>query len=634
MSRQVSSYVGLAILFVASFVVFYGVYDYVIALTSESNDGFFLFGRRFLLEFFDSPGEPLCYAGRFLGQFYHDRRLGALVLAACITCFGFVFHRVLTKLESHAPLAQTLLPCAVILVLHTSLVYLLHDTLGLLAGSAAFLGYLSFGGKAWRRGYALAVTPGLYFLAGIYVWLFVAWVVVYEWLDGSWRSGLPFKLGYVVYSLALPLVAWRRVYLIPLRRAWMCPLVFGRPFRSGSPATSSGGFAVDCVLGALLVALLVLVPFWGRLFARTPLAWFWRPRLDRSRRVLIVLTIPILALLVHRVRYDAPLARAVDCRRLYRARKWDSLLEEIGDNPSGDLVLQFMTNSALYHQGRLLDEMFAYPQVWGTRGLVFHFTGKGEMTSEHDDSAEAMYNSDLFYEMGHVNAAFRHAYNSLWAWGRTYEVLRRMAECSMANGNYAMASKYLNLLEKTLFHRDFARRYQAMLADPDARKREFGELRKRRPTVDRNMLAHPTTPFMTLLESNPDNRMAFEYLVAWLLLEKNRDSLAAVCANAEQFSRMGYASVPVHCQEALLLAERANVARVGLPGFRPGRTVAARMEGFFQSLAEYEIGEPAPEPTRAAYADTYPFYFFFVTTAEEHERSETRGEYSGTSRVE
>ena len=40
------------------------------------------------------------------------------------------------------------------------------------AGCGAFLGYLSFRGKAWRRAYALAATPILYLLLGFFAWFF------------------------------------------------------------------------------------------------------------------------------------------------------------------------------------------------------------------------------------------------------------------------------------------------------------------------------------------------------------------------------------------------------------------------------------------------------------------------------
>ena len=414
----------------------------------------------------------------------------------------------------------------------------------------------------------------------------------------------------------------------------VCPILFGPPFRSGWLVRTSGHFAVDCCLATLLGVCLLLLPFWGRLFSGGRLSRWQLGKLGRRGRVVLGVAILGLAILTHLVRYNGPLATVVACRELYEKKQWDALLEMTRQDRSGDLLLQFMTNSALSHQGRLLDEMFNYPQDWGTRGLVLNFSGIAQ-TAEEDDSYVAMYNSDLFFELGHANAAFRHAYGSMRTWGTTYDGLKRIAECSIVNGNEAMAMKYLNVLEKTLFHRDFAERHKAILADREATEREFGDLRRRLPRVSQNMLAHPTTPLLTLIESNPQNRMALDYLTAWFLLDKTEDSLETIFSSVGCFRNAGYGSLPTHCEEALLLWEgtgRGAVDRQGL-----GRDVAcgARFDEFRRTLAKHAESDEAPEAARAMHGDTYWFYYFFVITpAQEHPASQTGRGFGGTSRVE
>jgi len=635
MSRQLPTYLGLAAFFVVSFLAFYWVYDYVIGFQSETNDCFFLFGRPFWLTFLDHPAGPVRYAGRFLGQLYHFRWLGALIVSASITCFGFLFHRVLVKLQRTVPVSQTLVPCVLLLALHTSTLVLVQDTLGLCASCGALPGYLSFRGKAARRVYALAATPIVYLFLGVYAWFFVVWVVLFEWLDVPLRSSLPFKIFYIIFSVALPLAAWRWVFPVSLGGALACPLLFNSPFRTGSAAMTTAYFAVDCTLAVALSVLLLLIPFYARLSSGTRLVGFWGAKPDRASRVALAVAIPVLAILVHLIRYDAPLATVVACHRLYKQRQWDALLEKARKNPFGDVRVQFMTNFALYHKGTLLDEMFSYPQPWGSRGLVFNFSGSPGLTPAEDDTGRAMYNSDLFYEMGHVNAAFRHAYNTMPADGETCDVLKRMAQCSMANGNYEMAAKYLNVLEKTLFHRNFARRYKAIIADTDAAEREFADFRKRLPAVDGYMFDDPTVPFVTLLVKRSNNRMGLEYLMAWLLLDKGRDSITTISTNLDLFRTAGYPSIPTHCQEAILLKERAERIRVDLRGFRYDTAAIARVDKFLQDALPYLDAQEAPEQTRALYGNTYMFYHFFVSTPRQPRRiGGASGGSGGTTRVE
>lgn len=634
MSRQLPSWIGLVVLFVASFLLFDSAYGYVIGFQSETNDCFFMFGRPFLETFFDHPAGPLRYAGRFLGQFYHYRWLGALVLSASITCFGVLFHRVLVKLRRTGSVGWTLLPCALLLVLHTSTRVLVGDTLGLSASCGAFLGYLSLGGKAARRVYALAATPLLYFALGVYAWLFVAWVVAHEWLDGPLRWGLPFEISYLVFSGAVPLAAWRWGFPISLRSALVCPLIFRPPFRSGI-ASDDFETALDVVLIVVLCVALLVIPFSGRFCRGVRLAAFRRVRAGRWSRAARVVAIPVLAILLHVARYDASFDTFVACHRLYEHRQWDALLERAAENRGRDLRVQFMTNFALCHQGTLLDEMFHYPQPWGTRGLVFNFVGRADVTPAEDDIDVAMYNSDLFYEMGCINVAFRHAYNSMSADGETYDVLKRMAQCSMVNGNYDLAAKYLNLLDRTLFHREFARRFRAILADPGAAEREFGDLRALLPVTDAQIFGHPAMALLVLLEAKPDNRMAIDYLMAWMLLDKRKDSLAGMCAAIGHFKSAGYVSIPTHCQEALLLRERGERASVNLQGYHYDEATVARVDGFFRDVSPYWGRQDAPDRARPRYGDTFVYYYFLVTTpAETQRRMGGRGGFGGTTRVE
>ncbi len=627
-----SVYASLAVLFVVTFLAFSWAYGYVIAFKSDTNDCFFLFGRSFLLEFLDHPAGPVRYAGRFLGQFYHYRWLGALIIAACVTGFGLLFSRILAKQEKTIPLFQVLLPCILLLALHASTFFVLQDTLGLCTICCAFWGYLSLPGIFMRRSYALVVSPIVYLLAGVYAGIFVAWVVASESFDSPRRSGLVFSAGCIVLGAALPFIAWRWVFPIPLRSALICPVMFGPPFRSGWSGQSVAQSVTDGTLAVGLCGVLLLVPFWSRVFYAPPLTGLWNTSRHKRTRFTLALSLVAAGVQLHWIRYDAPLAKVVACRQFYKQRQWDALLQEAKENPYGDHRIQFMTNFALYHKGELLDKMFSYPQPRGTRGLFLNFSGTQMANRDEDDTDDGMYNSDLLYEMGHVNFALQHAYNNMSLLGKTYETLARMAECSMVNGNEAMARKYLNLLKRTLFHRDFARRYEAILADPDAVEEEFGAIRERLPIVDG--FGHPTRHFLVLLQSKPDNRMAIEYLMAWLLLEKTPDAVESICADIGHLRDVGLAELPRHCQEAMLLKAELAGAPVDTQGFRYDDAVAARVAEFRKDMSG-QGNWLDPETAAELYGDTYMFYWFFATTpTDAPAAADLTGRYSVTLREE
>jgi hypothetical protein len=628
MSKQILIYLSLAVLFVFSFLVLNWIYGYVITVQSGTNDCFFMFGRPFLLDFFGRPGDPLRYAGRFLGQFYYHRWLGALIVSASITCFGVLFYRVLAKLKRKVHLFQTLVPCAFLLALHTSTVWLIHDTLGLCTGCALFLGYLSFRPGLSTRVYAWVATPVIYFFVGVYAWFFVAWIAAFEWLGGPLRWRLFEKTAYVAFSLAVPLAAWCWVFPISLPGALLWPLMSVAPLRGGALYCTLINSVTDCILGVALFASIFLIPIWGRVPWGVRLAVLWRTRRRRWNRLVPHIAVAVLAVLFLAFRYDPSLSTLVTCRQLYKHRQWDVLLEEAKKHPSPGLELQFMTNFALYKKRRLLDEMFRYPQAWGTRGLILNFSGLAQLSPAEDDTYRAMYNSDLFYEMGHTNLAFRHVYNSMYAWGETYDILKRMAQCSLVNGNYATAAKYLNMLEGTLFHNEFARRLKATIADPAAADKEFGGLRKRFPVVDVSIRQHPLLHLAALLVDK-DNPMALDYLTAWLLLEKTKDSIFTISQNIGQLRRAGYDTIPTHCQEVLLLWESQEGTTVDLHGFRYDEAITARVDDFLRDLSRYGDRQEARQRLRALYGDTYMFYCFFVPTPAEVGRIAPASDDSG-----
>ena len=176
--------------------------------------------------------------------------------------------------------------------------------------------------------------------------------------------------------------------------------------------------------------------------------------------------------------------------------------------------------------------------------------------------------------------------------GRTYENVSRMAECSMANGACGTARKYVTLLERTLFHRGFARRCERLLADAKAGDEYFAPVRARLPTLDLPMTLRSFVPLLTLVESHPENRMAFDYLIAWCLLDEQ--ALPMMPDYLGHLKEAGYAALPVHVQEALLSYEKWSGRAVEMPVFAYDPKIEARFSEFVEKV------ERAPSRTRRA----------------------------------
>jgi len=177
----------------------------------------------------------------------------------------------------------------------------------------------------------------------------------------------------------------------------------------------------------------------------------------------------------------------------------------------------------------------------------------------------------------------------------------------MVNGRYEAARKYLALLEKTMFHRGFARRYQALLADADAARATFAEARARRPTVEFHRVSVAWTAFLELAASGHGNRMAIEYLVAWRLLDKG--SVPLIAGNVGCFKEAGYSRLPRHVQESLFLQEIMTEEPVDRRGFSYDVNIIRRFWEFERRMSTLRGNPGAASVLRREFGDTYLYYF-------------------------
>ena len=569
-----------------SFVLYNWTYSYLLVLRRETAYCFFLFDRQFLAELLQSPGGLVYYTARFFSQFFQFTWLGALVIAALVVCFGVLLHLVLKRLTGGAALFCALAPCVLMLTALGPPCFMAL-TVGLIASVGPFLIYLLLPKGPARRVYALAALPALYLLSGGCFWLFALWVTEAEWLEGKPSADLAWKLLLPALAISLPVIAWRWLFMVPLRTALLDPTVF---------------VVAPPLPAVLLYAYLALLPFWAKASRRLQGVWTG----GSKRGFLAAGSLALLAVIPLWLCYNPAESEMAEYDQLYRQKRWDDILSKAAENPSAGLMPQFFTNCALCHKGKLLEEMFHYPQTYGSRGLILNFTDRGAV----DDTDRAMYNSDLLFEMGYVNGAFEHAFDNLTRRGRTYENLSRMAECSLVNGNYETARKYAGLLDRTLFHRGFARRCAHLLADAKAKDEYFAPVRARLPTLELQMTPAGFVPPLTLVESHPDNRMAFDYLVAWCLLDN--EMFPMLPDYLGHLKEAGYTSLPTHVQEALLVYAMASRHAFEIPGFGYDPKTAARFSTFLGRIGHGADESAEQRELEPSYGHTFMYYAHFV----------------------
>jgi hypothetical protein len=113
------------------------------------------------------------------------------------------------------------------------------------------------------------------------------------------------------------------------------------------------------------------------------------------------------------------------------------------------------------------------------------------------------------------------------------------------------------------------------------------------------------------LACNKANRMAFEYLMAYYLLNHDLDKFVA---NLPRMDDVGYTTVPRHWQEAVTMYEAMTGRRAPLGGRAADPLTPLRFGGFSSIVAPKQQSGDIAGARRAAagqYGNTYFFYYVF-----------------------
>jgi hypothetical protein len=101
-----------------------------------------------------------------------------------------------------------------------------------------------------------------------------------------------------------------------------------------------------------------------------------------------------------------------------------------------------------------------------------------------------------------------------------------LAQTNLINGSYEVARKYLMALQKTLFYRDWANETLSLLGNEKsiAKHPEYGHLRQSAYKENFFFSDHVTPEMLeSLYNCNTENRLAYQYLLAYYMLTGNRE---------------------------------------------------------------------------------------------------------------
>lgn len=519
MKKFLSKYWLWALTFLGVAVwLFWGV-GYPHALAYHEQFQLFLFDGDYFAERVAVPGGLARWVAELLVQFYNNAFLGATVLALLF----MLIYMLSIRITGFKMLG--LVPVFLLWFVMGDENVMLTYAVALLMALAVCWGVRSLLSHRWALlGVAVLGMPLLYWLIGPMALLVALYVTLV----------LSLKAPYRLFTVGVGLLA---LLLVTGSAAVSSHLV---PYPQDRLFIGLDYYRVPQVLPAMFVVIPVAVV----LLAIVSAVWKTKiPTIVQAVSLAVVLALGVW--LVPRG-FDAKKYELIAYDYLVRTGQWQAVINK-AEQQQPDLPMSVSaTNLALAMENQLGERAFHFYQR-GTQGLVPLFERNFSTT---------MLTGEIYFRLGMVNTAQRFAFEAMEAlpnYNKSVRAVKRLAETNLINGQYEVAQKYLQLLEKTFFYRKWARQVMTLLDDEskiDAHPL-YGDLRRKR-LVEDFLFSDRETDRMCgqLFLHNPQNKVAMQYLLMWPLLNRDIPTFMSYVQVVQQ--RVQY--YPRHIQEAICYA--------------------------------------------------------------------------------
>jgi hypothetical protein len=299
-------------------------------------------------------------------------------------------------------------------------------------------------------------------------------------------------------------------------------------------------------------------------------------------------------------------------------RQWENILSEKAEvffkdfpEKAGPLHV-FMVhaiNQALCRTGQSGEKLFSFPQT------AFSYDPLLMLSSMNASSYVNWFVVlDLAMDLGMVNMAEKITGELMENLGPYPEILYRRAQVQIAIGNKDAADVYLNKLSHMPFFFDKARRLLSMIRNNGNFLSEprIASMNKYKDSIDYFLNNNMRSDIILkcLLQSNPDNKLAYDYLVNYCLLNNRIDEIPILISVAEKY---GYTVLPRYWDEAYCLYQSFNLMQTSSTVSFSGvsQNTVKRLYKFTNDFLQMGKDNLAASKLASVHGSSYFFYFTF-----------------------
>jgi hypothetical protein len=583
-----------SLLFSAILLSFYFVYLLLRIdpkLIYQSQEPVFFFDRYFIYQFLSYPGGINELASAFLSQFFYYSWTGALLLVLVFVTVTLNTWLLIRSITTNRPILYLhWIPSAILLALHSNYRFPLVLTLGLLWALFCVNTYIRLAPSKslLRLLLYLILQTILYYVTAGQAFIFLLIIIFFEILH---HRDIVLSMLYILFAALLPYIGASTVFIIRTKDAYTKHLTAYDTYKVTW---------LSWVLYSFFPLVLLMTAFEQRYIKAGKNLWS-RLLYRRSVPILLLQAVMIFSFVAISALYSYNKREKAFYLIDHYARleEWQKVLDIARKGLPISNVVQCQVNRALYHAGYLPDKMFGMTQLFKGDGLFLHKSVRAPYALQH---------SDLFFDLGLINESEHWAHEAIAANGYTEWNLQRLALVNLIKDKRNIAAKYLGMLHKTMWHKKWAKEHQKYLSEDN----DFAELPKYRHlksvAPESDFLVSPTEPELCLEEllKNTKNKMAFEYFMAYCLLE---GQVGRFVKNLQRFNDYDYPKIPRHFEEAMLIYNQLTGGKgISLPDKAISEQTIRKFNDFNKIKAKYKNDKIVARSELTKYRDTYWFY--------------------------
>ena len=570
---------------IAVFIFFNSFYKY--HLNYQEQLQMFLFTTDYCSDLLSRPGGLADYSGTFFTQFYYYSWLGALIISGMLVLLQLQVKMIADKMNKNILfLPLTFIPSILFLNLLCDENFMLSALIAALITLLSVQLYSLLKSRIVRICVCIFMLPVLYwFIGGIY-WVFAVLCLIVEW--GYFKQFS--KTNWFIITISSFLLIILLPYLAHLFLQYPLTRLFWGISYYRYPEVSP--YSLFIVWLSLLFV---------------PLMFKYLPVESKKYNIVIYVTLQLILILFLGIQYlksSADLNKEEIMAYDYNVRiqNWNKVISMANHKDPNEPISVTCLNLALSKTGTMGDCMFRYYQN-GPEGLLPSF---------QRDFTLPFVSGEVYYHLGLLNTAMQFAFEAMEAipdFKKSSRAIKRIAEVNLLNGEYKVASKYLHILQHTLFYRQWATETLLCIGNLKMinQNPEWANLKKYRLKDDFLFSEQEKDQMLGLLFVHcPSNRMAYEYLIAYTLLTKDLKHFVQYFPLGKS---LDYKEIPAHYQEALLFATGNNNSNYEQPSF-PNISMAVK-QNFSKYENIYSANMNNEAQLRTGFLQTYWYYFQF-----------------------